>query len=1437
MSQEYKNPLSNISYTNKDFQTIYKELLDLVKQLTNKWDPSISNESDPGVILLKLNAIIADKCNYNIDKNVLECFPVSVTQLNNARKLFEQLGYYMHWSLSATTDVMLQWIGESSGKSYTIPAFTMVSDYEGNTVYTLIGSTFSDGFSVSSQQLKDNGEYLSFKAIQGIAVRYDINGQTLITPNMLDSENRLYFPSTDIAENGIFICNANTNNYSSWIKKDNLLVESLGNKFYKFGTTQDQTQCYIEFPMDAEEQFEQGINITYIKTDGEQGNISSNVIEKFYNDLVPEEDTTITLNSDNVRMTNYSSATDGSDYETINDAYDGYKRTVGTFNTLVTLRDYINYINRSGLVSNSFVCDRHNDIQCSYKVMSVLNGVNQEVSYIESNYSKEYKPIELHDGKNAIQTEAMVWEKSLNAFNLKLYALQYQKDVDTDSKYDTTFNMITGSSYQNLKMYLEDIKSINHDILDLVPADETRSNVAYFLNVYPINCTLVSQYALTESDKHDMRENIKKALYQNLNSKEINFGEAIQVDYLSDVIRKSDPRIKNVSIDNIDYTTYACILEKDEKGNDKWSYIDISKDYEITYESSHVLISSIDTGKLLSNISGGEFTFTIDPSTIYFKRCVQGKYSERTYIGEFDSAPNIADVSPLSIYFNTSEHRYYLAMNDTWNAISSSEIQESALPFQSNLSSFYTMYYGWKINGVTVDPYYYGLFTSEILTLPDPEDLTITINIPRALQIRKEIYTKSVLAGVTPFYISDETFDYQLCQKYNSLSSFINNISNFSMWRNLVFENVTPTAKVYKIPTNSSIQLIAPNLLEDKIFSNYVKYEYRLRQDLIKETSYQLGTDEYIIFYWKQEDDEGVINQYAVYGEGNIITSSFTISANAKSGEIDTNIGQTLISNCKNIGVDSVVMYADSATSGDMSWELSSKIDGQLTNIFNKLTGSRKITTKKVNQVKLSYNTYCYWVLNNVNSNNQYELFSKDGEKDYILDTGEYFLYTDNTLSYFNILGAGTTISRSSTEDYWAVNAIDSSEIINNGLVALKDIWFALPLSNSLVVTENQYFTIGSDYYISFRNIKDTNSYDIEFTKSGVNVKRNGIVDNTVDLSDFEIRYGNTADNMVSIPNIDLSTYLNWEGKSIYAVNTSPEKEQFTGDVSIVESGVITDVGEPIQYKFVIVDQDTNESSEIEGSFDSADNLYFMTSIPVDAVNANNIDVTTEQRDGSIQYMSIYTYSKYDNIITDNYTVQYLSNGDVTLTIFPTSTSQTISIPVELYNDSTLLSTYILPISIDTATIENEAISHLSISYYGRQLHSMYSEFEVDFAHTNNSYLYLLVDDVAEDDLRVEISGIKGNNNVVITFKNILKYNLPEINCVSDQVSNKNISTIIGSMSSENRLFDYTYQPFSDYAIDNPLLPASFFKSNHIFNQFTIGKIDTKNINIAIINN
>lgn len=142
MAQDIVNENQKISYTNLDFSSIYTEVIDLIKQLTYRWDPSISDESDPGVVLVKLSSLIADKCNYNIDKNILETFPLSVTQNGNARQLYDQLGYYMNWYESASVPVLLSWVGETndSSVSYTIPKFTAITDSESSHIYSLCPS-------------------------------------------------------------------------------------------------------------------------------------------------------------------------------------------------------------------------------------------------------------------------------------------------------------------------------------------------------------------------------------------------------------------------------------------------------------------------------------------------------------------------------------------------------------------------------------------------------------------------------------------------------------------------------------------------------------------------------------------------------------------------------------------------------------------------------------------------------------------------------------------------------------------------------------------------------------------------------------------------------------------------------------------------------------------------------------------------------------------------------------------------------------------------------------------------------------------------------------------------------------------------------------------------------------------------------------------------
>ena len=541
--------LSNLSYTNKDFGQIYPELLDLATKISYKWDPASSDESDPGVVLLKLAALMADKNNYNIDKNILELFPLSVTQDANAREIFDQCGYVMRYYNSATTNVNINIIeepeieetdwtsfGDVSGytRMYQLPMFTMLTDANNETVYT----------TTRDVSVPSTGEQVGVDVIEGKIVDLDIDGEVQITRANLDYNNRIYFPVMDIAENGIFISNNNQSG-SDWKRVDNLTIQAIGTYCYKFGLSHNGTSCYIEFPDDIDSLIGEGIYIKYIRTSGVDGNVGSRRISQLYTDttgkkyLLGVTASTIDckITNDNLHISNALPATNGKNPETIDSAYRNYQKVKTTFDTLVSLKDYTDFLYTNKLYSNGYVCDRTNDPQCSYDIVEGSDS-----------YAKTHTIIEL-DGSSPKMT----------AFDLKIYGLTY---VDSPAgnltkNVDTTFDVITWdkivvSDYAILDQKLHDVKSIQHNLV--VP----EVNVPFmYKNKFDINCTLMPQYSLTDSQKQEVVYAIKYALAEVLNSRAIDFGNEADFDVIYDTILNADPRIKSVSLDTPKYETYA----------------------------------------------------------------------------------------------------------------------------------------------------------------------------------------------------------------------------------------------------------------------------------------------------------------------------------------------------------------------------------------------------------------------------------------------------------------------------------------------------------------------------------------------------------------------------------------------------------------------------------------------------------------------------------------------------------------------------------------------------------------------------------------------------------------------------------------------------------------------------------------------------------------
>lgn len=535
MINEKELEISNKSYINKDFQTIYPELLSMVSKLTNRWNPETSNESDPGLVLLKLLAFIGDKNSYNIDKNVLECFMPSATQESSMRKLCDMMGYNMKYYRSATTDITFTYMGgmiKGNSDSFTLKAFdTCITDIDNTVIYTLV------------QDLDINAKGINFivPAIEGTIQTLRVADKATIQLENIDANNRVYFPETLVAENGIFIQNSTDAN-SYWDKVDNLNNVIPGTYCYRFGYDSIKGLPYVEFPSDIASLIGSGINIRYIRTSGHQGNVKAGYLTTLYTpttiklnksgEQVYPEISEDESNANVLVITNSSGTNTGLDPETINDAYNGFKKTIGTFDTLVTCRDYANFIYNmideygSNMVSNTVVTDRRTDYNYSNLITTF----------------SEYGITQLNNVTNS----------TITPFDLCLYPLKPITTSYTYNSFKQSFEPLDSTLF--IKNELEDAKSISHDYKVLRPYD-----VYCFKNYYSLNAKISTTYKVNLFEQNAILTNINNALYVNFNARKLDYGYEIPYDSLLNVITSADSRIKSVSLEEPKVTPFVML--------------------------------------------------------------------------------------------------------------------------------------------------------------------------------------------------------------------------------------------------------------------------------------------------------------------------------------------------------------------------------------------------------------------------------------------------------------------------------------------------------------------------------------------------------------------------------------------------------------------------------------------------------------------------------------------------------------------------------------------------------------------------------------------------------------------------------------------------------------------------------------------------------------
>jgi hypothetical protein len=603
----------NLSPTKKDFVQIWNELIEVASKITERWDPTSTNESDPGIVLLKVLAGIADKLNYNIDKNILEAYMPTAAQMESMRKLCELVGYDIKYYQSAETTVRINYTGNTADRSddndeklpitgLALPKFTTITNADKDITFVT-----TNAFPVL---FTNDTPWVEVPCIEGqISQCESINDNNIINLAQLDDNNRYYLPEVQIAENGIFVYNVTASTFAAaeaWKQVSNLNTQPSGIHVYKFGYDSLEGRPYLAFPDDIGSLIGDGLVIYFVRTSGLNGNIKARTLEIIE---VPTNDDWKDYSAEQFEVVNVDAATNGADIESISTAYNNFKKTIGTFDTLVTCRDYMNKIyslmdaNNSPFVSNVIVTDIRNDINnaitlCSCNEFGILY---KETSLTETVWEASSSTVKSIDDGNGNMVNKLFIEQPtkkeiplLDHFDLVLYPFKTHTQVSSStdktklvSAYDRSFTY-TEQMNREIDAALADFKTCAHNLVTPAEGDVVAIN-----NYLRLDALIATSSRVSAIEADAILHNVKVALVNEFNLRNLDFGEEIPFDSILSIIENADTRIKVVSLQEPAVLTTYSVKEREGDSFTSKEYgiasaagtVDSTKSHKIDYSS------------------------------------------------------------------------------------------------------------------------------------------------------------------------------------------------------------------------------------------------------------------------------------------------------------------------------------------------------------------------------------------------------------------------------------------------------------------------------------------------------------------------------------------------------------------------------------------------------------------------------------------------------------------------------------------------------------------------------------------------------------------------------------------------------------------------------------------------------------------------------------
>lgn len=409
-----------VKYTSRDYQSIMADFWELVPKMTELWTPEA--DADPGVVLGKFLASVADMLGINLDWLANELYAPSVSQRKNAEKLFGLIGYELGWYTAARTEVTFTNnadkaitfdFGFNGSNFSTLNAYTDITDNARVITYNILPLTNKYGASETRSRRVVTTENLNVFA--------DTDKVTLepgesVTRVAVEGEFRSYSVSVDYIRKNNYIINIPSQHIDTtaiWIKAkaskdadDFLATQWIQCKSAaefvtpepRFAVTYDNysnAQIQISNYLDQLETYDENsyLMIYWLDCSGVIGCVGNDVLSNYLqakpsSDL-PEEtsgDYAISNLSNTVELPHTNVVT-GKSPETAKEAYFNSRNYINTWDSLITLPDFNRFLNREPGVDCGLVIDCQKALEIN---IAIYNDENLTTSQKQKMYIDNY---------------------------------------------------------------------------------------------------------------------------------------------------------------------------------------------------------------------------------------------------------------------------------------------------------------------------------------------------------------------------------------------------------------------------------------------------------------------------------------------------------------------------------------------------------------------------------------------------------------------------------------------------------------------------------------------------------------------------------------------------------------------------------------------------------------------------------------------------------------------------------------------------------------------------------------------------------------------------------------------------------------------------------------------------------------------------------------